>query len=120
MNYDFGGRVVLVFGGRNYEDRWSLYTALDNIHSGTPIGLVIEGDAGGADRFGGDWARSREVPWLSVPAKWGTHQKAAGPYRNSRMRDMRPDLGVQCPGGYGTADMRGKLDVLGIPVVEVE
>lgn len=40
---------VLVYGGRYYNDAPRLYQVLDEFHAATPITILIEGEATGAD-----------------------------------------------------------------------
>lgn len=97
---------VLVCGGRYFEDRTAVFAALDAIHAITPIGVIIEGGARGADRLAGSWARVREVSHWKVPANWKRDGNAAGMLRNGRMLEMcAPDVVLAFPGGTGTADM---------------
>lgn len=98
--------IVIVCGGRNYEDRDLVYIVLDRIHKETPITRIVHGGATGADYLGACWADSRGVPSGSYRARWDLHGRAAGPLRNQRMLDeAKPELVVAFPGGRGTADM---------------
>ncbi len=111
---------VIVYGGRDYNDRLALFVTLDAIHKHTPISLVIEGGARGADRIGRDWATMRGVPVRTFEADWERYGNGAGPKRNAQMlAEGRPDLGIQAKGARGTADMRRRLDAAEVRVVEV-
>jgi hypothetical protein len=111
---------VVVYGGRNFDDRRAAYAILDRLHLRTPFSVVIHGDYRGADWLARDWARARGVPDEPYPAEWKLLRKAAGPIRNARMvTEGRPDFGVEFPGGDGTADMRAKLAQAGIPYCHV-
>ena len=96
---------VLVCGGRQYNDHVKVYEVLDDIHAKTPINIVIQGAATGADALAADWAKRNEVNCLHVPAKWKAHGKAAGPKRNAEMLFYEPNLVVAFPGGRGTDNM---------------
>lgn len=97
---------VLVCGGRNYADRGRLFAAMDDLHGHLDFSAVIHGGAPGADSLAGEWARSRGVEEIAVPADWKRHGKAAGPRRNqSMLDDHHPTCVVAFPGGKGTADM---------------
>lgn len=102
---------VLVCGGRDFEDRQTVFDVLDCIHKPHPsysptIDLIIHGGASGADHFAALWADSRGVDVGCWKAKWREHGRAAGPIRNQQMLvEGRPDLIVAFPGGKGTADM---------------
>ena len=129
------GLRVLVCGGRDYNDRTSVYEALNTIVIDRgPIDVIIHGDASGADRLAGDWARAHGVTEIRVPADWanidvpgavvrsrrdGTkYNAAAGPMRNQRMLDQHgPDLVLAFPGGSGTGDMMTRAYAAGVEVV---
>jgi len=111
---------VLVFGGGDFTDSKALYSYLDKFHKNNPIDVIIEGDARGADRMAGYWARKNGVDLLIFPADWKSHGKAAGFLRNRQMRDEgKPDVGVACPGGRGTEMMKKLLEEVGIPVYDI-
>jgi len=79
---------------------------------------VIHGGAKGADRWAGIWADKRGVPADVFAADWSLGPRA-GPERNQRMVDQRPDAAVRFPGGRGTADCAHRCKVAGIPIYEV-
>ncbi|MDR5172979.1 DUF2493 domain-containing protein [Methylobacillus flagellatus] len=111
---------VLVCGGREFSDREMCDRTLYQLHIETPITLLIEGGARGADSFAWSWAQSRNLQTKSFPADWNKHGKAAGPIRNQRMLDEgRPDLVLAFPGGRGTADMIRRAEAAGVKVVRV-
>lgn len=113
----------LVFGGRAFDRQTDVDYAL-NVLAGTKgyPSLVIHGGARGADSLAGAWARSMRLPVAVYPVsdeEWRRFGKQAGMLRNARMlSDGRPDCAVQLPGGRGTADMRARLEVAGVPVWE--
>lgn len=110
---------VLVCGGRAFTDRERLRSALDRIASDARIDVVIHGDAAGADRLAGEWARLSGIRELAFPADWERHGRAAGPIRNRRMLvESEPDLVVAFPGGRGTANMMRQARAAGVPVLE--
>jgi hypothetical protein len=109
---------VIVCGGRNYQDRKFLFEQLDRAHKKSPFGFIVQGGADGADFLAYEWARSREISCLCIPAKWSRKGKAAGPSRNRAMLMLEPKAVIAFEGGRGTADMiRQALDA-GIPVWE--
>ena len=108
---------LLVCGGRDFSDREHAYRTLDRLARAHQIDVVIEGDARGADRIAGYWARVRKIDNLKFRADWATHGPAAGPIRNQRMIDEgKPDLVLAFPGGSGTADMLKRARAAGIPI----
>lgn len=111
---------VLVCGGRNYADTEKMYAFMDRIHKDLNITTVIEGDARGADRMAGYWARKNKIDNLKFPADWDKHGRAAGLLRNKQMLEKgKPDLVIAFPGGRGTANMVFIAREAGVEVVEV-
>lgn len=103
------GYVLLVFGGRDYADRETLYAALDDLLACGPRHqlTVLSGGATGADTLAMEWAIDRGVFFIAHPADWKRHGRGAGFIRNQAMLDIYgPDLAYEFPGGRGTADMR--------------
>lgn len=115
--------IVLVYGGRRYQDRARVFAELDAIHALKPITLLIQGEATGADAYGKAWARAHDVLTSDFAADWNNmeveivrpkrradgsvYNAAAGGIRNRRMMDEgKPDLALEFPGGSGTANMR--------------
>lgn len=124
---------VLVTGGREYNDRESVYYTLDDFHAQNPITLLIHGSCRSrldietgmivwsADELAEQWAKDNAVPYLGVPANWypkgydGKLDKKAGPVRNSLMLTKgKPEAGIVFPGGRGTQDMHQKMIAAGI------
>lgn len=113
-------RVVLVCGGRDYDDKDRLYAVMDDLLAKTgEIGILVHGDANGADRLADMWAVERGINVARVPALWGTHGKGAGPIRNKAMLALHPDEVVAFPGGNGTLDMRTQARKAGVFVWDV-
>lgn len=111
---------LLVCGGRDFTDTKLAYCVLDDLHKKRLIGTIIEGDARGADRIAGYWARKNRVTDLKFPADWKAHGRAAGPIRNKKMLDEgKPDMVLAFPGGRGTANMIKQARGAGIEVVAV-
>lgn len=108
--------IVLVCGGRDYED----YTRLNGVLSGMNIDCIVHGGAGGADILAGEWAASRRKPAIVVSAQWKTYGKRAGPVRNAWMlKYINVTRVVAFPGGRGTAHMVNLAREAGIPVTEI-
>ena len=110
---------VLVCGGRDYSDRSSLFAALDLIKAATSQMTVIQGGASGADALAREWCkREPSIHMVNEPADWRAHGRAAGPIRNQRMLEHKPDIVIAFAGGRGTADMVRRAKAAGVPVVE--
>lgn len=79
--------TVLVTGSRDWNDRKRIILRLME----EPIGTtVIEGGAYGADEVARFAARALGFRVMTVQADW-SKGKSAGPIRNRRMLDMKPD-----------------------------
>ena len=78
---------VLVCGGRDYGAAESLHRFMDELARRTDT--VIEGDARGADRMAGEWARHRGMENTKFCADWENLGSKAGPIRNQLMLDER-------------------------------
>ena len=106
---------VLVCGGRDYAKADYVSRVLD----GLSVTTLVHGGARGADILAGHWALRHGVNTEVFYADWA-RGKRAGPERNQRMLDSKPDLVVAFPGGRGTADMVRRAKAAGIEVIEVE
>ena len=109
---------VLVCGGRHYQHFRKVREALNALHRETPITGLITGGCSGADAFAEEWARNGNIPVEVYKADWYTYERAAGPIRNQRMLEAKPDLVLAFPGGRGTADMLRRAREAGVPVWE--
>ena len=108
---------LLVCGGRDFSDYVWLQETLDKLHAETPVDLLIQGGANGADNLAERWAAHRGIGCITFMAMWKQHGRKAGPMRNQRMiEEGRPDLVVAFPGGRGTDDMVWRAQQAGIEV----
>lgn len=111
--------LVLVCGGRNF-DHWPLvYNTLNRALKKYPDMRVMAGGAKGADSIADNWTKLQQIEFLRVPAKWKGDYKAAGPIRNKKMLEYKPDLVIAFPGGPGTAHMVKIAKEAGVKVIEV-
>ncbi len=122
---------VLCFGGRTWLNQVRMNAELDRLHAVLDFDVLINGGQVSRDRekdelYGADWeaavwAQSRRVPVQYFYANWNGEGKAAGMIRNRRMlREGRPDLGVEFPGGPGTKNMHGLLFGDKLPIVTIK
>jgi hypothetical protein len=118
--------VLLVCGGRNFNDRPRVFDALDRVADRMDITALRHGDAWGADRLAKAWGIARGVTVEDRPAAWRTGKgstavnRAAGIQRNAAM--LAEGGVVACvafPGAAGTADMVERCKAAGVPVWEV-
>ncbi len=77
--------IVLICGGRDYEDGERVFQELARVHYLRPVTHVVEGGARGADHWGREAARRLGIPVTTISADWHTHGRKAGPLRNERM-----------------------------------
>ncbi|WOB06452.1 DUF2493 domain-containing protein [Piscinibacter gummiphilus] len=119
-----GGHVVIVTGGRDYQDRERVFAALDKAHARKRITLLVHGccldkktgEMIGADRWAHEWAEARGVKPEPHPANWELWGKSAGPMRNSQMARAGAHGCIAFPGGSGTANMIRNAEHHNIPV----
>jgi predicted Rossmann-fold nucleotide-binding protein len=120
---------ILVCGGRYYSNRFKVHSVLNQLLEEHGSLTVIQGGATGADMLVREWCAKAmrpgsrvkgKVEMIEVPAEWETHGRKAGPIRNARMLEHKPDLVVAFPGGRGTADMIAKAREAGVEVREIE
>ena len=111
--------VVLVCGGRDFNDRDKVFAELDRLHCESPFTKLIHGGARGVDRIAGTWAAARKVPYEVFYAEWSMG-KAAGHIRNGEMLQRgKPDLVVAFPGGLGTNNMKAQARRANVQVKEI-
>lgn len=100
---------VIVCGGRNYHQPGHVFQSLKRLHGILPITAVMQGGGTGVDAIARQWAWThKNIERFVCHANWTRYGKAAGPIRNARMLEWKPDLVVAFPGSVGTNDMRVK------------
>lgn len=98
--------IVLVCGGRNFNDKQFIFTCLDNYNLIWEIETILNGGATGADMWSSHWAKQNNIPVIEMPAEWKKYGRKAGPLRNQKMLDeYHPELVIVFEGGKGTKDM---------------
>src|SRR5882757_8095154 len=114
---------VIVCGGRDFKSPAQVWRALDRIHAATPITELMQGGARGVDTFAREWAAFRhpkKIKRYVCYADWDKHGRGAGPIRNARMLEWKPDRVIAFPGGNGTADMIAQAARAGVEVYHVD
>lgn len=120
--------VIMVTGGRDYDDTNVIAEALGNYSSlGT---ILLNGGAKGADFYARRyWHQVAELPYVTMPAPWHRVGKPAGQLRNMAMvagnsiapyGKLVPDVVLAFPGGKGTAGAVKAAVKAGIEVVRYE
>ena len=116
MAHDFTDTIlVLVCGGRDYDDRTFVNTVLNTVSPD----YVVHGDARGADTLAKDWALNNGKAVYAHPAQWDRYGKSAGYKRNVEMLDSHPNIDavIAFPGGRGTKMMIDLARGRGIMVI---
>lgn len=81
--------VVLVCGDRNWTNKEMIRSILASLPN---LDLVIHGAARGADSLAAEVAVELGIEHDPHPAKWTLFGRSAGPIRNRRMLNLKPDL----------------------------
>lgn len=107
--------TILVTGSRDWKDLRRIVTRLMEEPDGTTI---IQGGAIGADATAAHAARALGFEVISVQAQWSRYGRVAGPMRNRKMLDMKPDkvLAFRRNMSRGTTDCVLEAISRGIPV----
>lgn len=125
--------IVLVCGGRAYDNQDRVFEVLDKLDKELGgVDIIIQGGAGklitmkegfkpiGADLIAMWWAKARGIDNRTFKAKWHSYGKAAGMIRNKEMlNEGKPNLVVAFPGGKGTANMIKQAKKANIRILEV-
>jgi len=111
---------VLVCGGRHYKNQHTVDAVLNSLHEKTPISVIIQGGAKGADALAKRWAIEHDIIFDTYYADWNRYGPAAGPFRNREMLETsQPDMVVAFPGGTGTAHMITITKKYNIPLMVI-
>lgn len=62
--------IVVATGGRDFNDRTAVFSALGLLHKQFTITELIEGGASGVDNLCKQWAQLHCIPVRSCPAAW--------------------------------------------------
>lgn len=132
--------IVVVCGGKDFDDWGQICAALDYWHARLKITLVVQGGEvsldpaerdvpfcdrrkWGAGWFAQRWAILRGVPFVEEAldlAEWKKTGGPAAPLRNRRMLEKhRPDRVITFPGTEGFSDMLNQARARGIKCIEV-
>lgn len=116
-------KTVLVSGDRNWQYYGAIEGVLKDLAHLQSYWRLIHGAARGADSMADLAGHELGMDVTPVPADWKTHGRAAGPIRNRKMLDMKPDLVVAFHNNLeksrGTKDCVVEARLRGIPVILV-
>lgn len=97
---------IIVAGGRDFNDKKRAFKKLDKLRKGREEVTIIHGDAEGADKIGGLYAKERKLDMVIFPANWEGRGNSAGHIRNSAMGDYGTHLLAFWDGkSHGTKSM---------------
>lgn len=113
-----GPFLVLICGGRNYQNRENIKVVIQTIHERKPNLMILQGGAKGADSLAKSVAKELGIPCITVEANWEIYGKTAGPLRNRWMAALSPKLVLgfhkNISESKGTKDMLEVAEELGI------
>lgn len=97
---------ILVCGARDYKNRNKIKDFLEVLPKDT---IIIHGGCYGADNLAGEVAKELNLKVEVFNAEWSVYGKAAGPKRNQKMIEEKPDLVIafhdDIENSKGTKDM---------------
>lgn len=114
---------VLICGSRAWNDPRPIWKLLEYLADSEYEYEIIHGAAPGADTIAGFVAEALGLRVTSIPADWSRYGKAAGPFRNQQMLDLKPDrvVAFRMPGtSRGTDDMILKAVKAKVPVTVID
>jgi hypothetical protein len=108
-SFAVGGERVCITGGRDYEDKDTVFQRLNLHKSVFGIKEIGFGCATGADDHALEWAKEYEVSYKRYVADWDGIGVMAGCIRNTVMLEhFEPVRLFVFPGGTGTTDCARK------------
>ena len=121
---------ILVTGDRNWDINPELHkeriryvlkrVVADALNSAQEV-TIIHGAARGVDTLAGQVASELGLNVEAYPADWEKYGKAAGPIRNRKMLDLKPDLVLafhnDLTKSKGTAHCIKEAEKMGFPVI---
>ena len=73
---------LIISGCRDFKDEELFDQKMCKLSKLIDITEIIHGACSGADLMGENWAKSHEIDYRGLPAKWTTQHNPAGPRRN--------------------------------------
>lgn len=83
---------ILITGDREYKNLETIKTSFALFECDVKNSDVIHGDAKGADKLAGEYAKLLGYNVIAMPADWNKYGKKAGPLRNLEMIEQNPDI----------------------------
>ncbi len=111
---------IIVCGSRNYDNKEVLEDSLKYLHQMHNITHLWHGNANGADKMAGEWAKKYpEIKVHPTRAEWSRYGRGAGPIRNKAMLGNGIELVIAFPGGIGTSNMIKQAEKASIEVLKM-
>jgi hypothetical protein len=114
--------IIAFSGDRNFSNKWFVYEIIFVFLDDKDLKILV-GDCRGLDYWVRYWAEELDVPHEVFKANWDKHGKAAGPIRNKRILERKPDVLIaihpNMDESKGTKNMVAQARGLGIPVIEL-
>lgn len=108
--------LIMISGGRRYFDTGVINRTMNQLLKEFGSFTVLTGGASGADNLVAHWADEHNIQKITIKAEWDLYKHAAGPIRNKKMIEMKPNLVILFPGGKGTLSAGNLAREAGIPV----
>lgn len=83
---------MVIAGSRSFKDQQLVFKLIEISGASGFITEVVSGTARGVDKFGEEWAKSKNIPIKRFPADWDREGKAAGLLRNLDMANYADGL----------------------------
>lgn len=108
--------IVIVTGSRNWTNKPLFVQYLLEVERrNQAIGLIVHGDAKGADELAEEFAIDNRICSITFGAEWDLLGKKAGPARNQRMLEWclenKGGVSVVCV-AYPHTDSKGTRDMI--------
>jgi hypothetical protein len=109
--------IVVVVGGRTFNKRVAVWSAMDRAHRHKPIAKVVHGGTPGAEQLAGEWATRLGLQVEVCAGDWLRHQEIAVLQRNGRMiEEYHPDGVIIFPGAIFGDDLAARAGAARIGV----
>ena len=83
---------IIVCGDRHWTDQDYIYDVLNADLQTYKTFTIIEGGATGADEIAKEFGKQHGLPVLSIKPNWNKYGLRAGPIRNQKMLNLKPDF----------------------------
>jgi len=120
LNHNFPTNAAVgVVGSRTFNHKPWLFSVLDYYHTTYGIREIVSGGAIGADTFGEEWAKLKQIEKLTIwLAQWDKFGKSAGFIRNPKIVESSEIvIAFLTPTSTGTHNTIDYATTKGTPVI---